>query len=138
MPKTKIILILLASLIALLLVTGAQAEAPELEPLPPYVGIIKNNSNYDISVPSENSLATLIVPAQGWIEFVVWDPKFDLVPYLDGKPFKCQKVLVRPDAFPYMCKNYDFLVEINLPTPTPTKKWYYKKYKKRYRKPRTG
>ena len=136
MPK-KISAVLLASVIALLLVTGTKAEVPEPGPLPPYVGIVKNNSNYDISLPSENSQATLIVPARGWIEFVVWDPKFDLVPYLNGKPFQCQKVLVRPDAFPYMCKNYDFLVEINLPSPTPTKE-YYKKYKKRYRKPRAG
>ncbi len=134
MPK-KMISILLAFVAALFLVSWAQAEAPGPEPLPPYVGIIKNNSNYDISVPSENSLATLIVPARGWIKYVVWDPQFDLVPYLNGKPFECQKVVVRPDAFPYMCTNYDFLVEINLPEPQPT---YYKKYKKRYRKMRTG
>lgn len=137
MPKKKIISVLLASAVALLVVTWAHAEAPEMEPLPPYVGIIKNNSNYDVSVPSENSLGTLIVPARGWIEFVVWDPKFDLIPYLDGKPFGCHKVVVTPDAFPYQCKNYDFLVEINQPEPIPTK-WYYKKYKPRYRKSGTG
>ncbi len=137
MPKKKITLALLASVVALLLVTWANAEAPGLEPLPPYIGIIKNNSPYDVSVPSENSLATLIVPARGWIEFVVWDPNFDLIPYIDGKPFGCQKVTVTPDAFPYMCKNYDFLVEINPPVPSPNDR-YYRKYKKRYRKPRTG
>ncbi len=137
MRKEIILSVFLATVIALLLMTGAKAEVPEPGPLPPYVGIVKNNSNYDISLPSENSQATLIVPAQGWIEFVVWDPKFDLVPYLDGKPFACQKVMVKPYAFPYMCKDYDFLVEINLPRPTPTKK-HYKKYKKRYRKPRAG
>jgi hypothetical protein len=137
MPKKKIFSVLLASAVALLAVTWAHAEAPELEPLPPYVGVIKNNCYHEISVPSENSLATLIVPAQGWIEFVVWDPKFDLIPYREGKPFSCQKVTVNPDAFPFMCKNYDFMVEICSPEPSPTK-WYYKKYKKRYRKSGTG
>jgi hypothetical protein len=137
MPKKKIIGALLASVVVLLLVTGAKAEVSGLEPLPPYVGIIKNNCRHDISVPSENSLATLIVPARGWIEFVVWDPKFDLIPYLEGKPFGCQKVTVTPDAFPFMCKNYDFIVELCPPGPSPDK-WYYKKYKKRYRKQRYG
>lgn len=137
MPKKKIFSVLLASVIVLSVVAWANAEVPGQEPLPPYIGIIKNNSGHDLSVPSENSQATLIVPARSWIEFVVWDPKFDLIPYLKGKPFACQKVLVTPDAFPYMCKNYDFLVEINPPTPPPTK-WYYKKYKKRYRRPRAG
>jgi hypothetical protein len=138
MSKKKIISVLLAGVLALLLVVSwANAEAPGLEPLPPYIGIIKNNSGQDVSVPSENSQATLIVPARGWIEFVVWDPQFDLIPYLGGKPFGCQKVIVQPDSVPYMCKNYDFLVEINPTAPRPTK-WYYKKYKKRYRKPRAG
>ena len=134
MPKKLIILALLASLVALLVVT---AESPGVEQLPPYIGVIKNNSKHDLSVKSENSLATLIVPARNWIEFVVWDPKFDFIAYLEGKPYRCQKVVVTPDAFPYMCKNYDFVVEINPPA-APPEKYYYKKYKKRYRKQRTG
>ena len=137
MHKKWIILALLASVVALLVVTWADAELPGVEPLPPYVGIIKNNTKNAVSVPSENSLATLIVPARGWIEFVVWDPKFDFIAYLEGKPYRCQKVVVTPDAFPYMCKNYDFVVEINPPA-APPEKYYYKKYKKRYRKQRTG
>jgi hypothetical protein len=136
MPKRKITLALLASMVALLVVTGAHAQAPGPLPLPPYTGVIKNNSSHDISIPSENSLATLIVPARGWIEFVVWDPKFQLIPYLDGQPYGCQKVRVQPQAFPYMCKNYDFLVEIM--GPVPAKKEYYKKLKRRYRRPRNG
>jgi hypothetical protein len=140
MPKKKMTLVLLASVIALLSVTGANAQVAAVEPLPPYVGVIKNNCHHDISVPSENSLATLIVPARSWIEFVVWDPKFDLIPYREGKPFHCQKVTVNPDAFPFMCKNYDFMVEICPPGLDPTKDRYrfYKKYKKRYRKTITG
>ena len=122
MPTKKIILALLASIVALLVVTGANAEAPGPEPLPPYTGVIKNNSSHDISVPSANSLATLIVPARGWIEFVVWDPKFHLIPYLDGQPYGCQKVRVKPHASPYMCKSYDFLVEIKAPAPVLSKR----------------
>jgi hypothetical protein len=134
MPKKIMSLALSASVIALLLVTVANAAAPGPETLPPYIGIIKTNSTSDISVPSENSLATLIIPARSWIEFVVWDPKFDLIPYIAGKPFGCQKVTVTPKAFAYMCKNYDFLVEINPPAPEPGQERYYKKYKKRVRK----
>ena len=119
---------------ALMLVTWADAVGIGPTALPPYTGIIKNNTSCDFSLLSQNSLATLIVPARGWIEFVVWDQKFDVVPYYKGTPFGCQKVTVTPKAFPYMCKNYDFLVEINGPGPCPTTKRYYKKYKKRVRK----
>ena len=135
MPKKTISLALLAGVSALVLLTCAHAAAPGPETLPPYVGIIKNNSAVDIAVPSENSLATLTVPARSWIEFVVWDPKFDLIPYIAGKPFGCQKVTVTPKAFPYMCKNYDFMVEINPPATAPGQE-RYKKYKKRVRKKR--
>ena len=134
MPKKLIILALLASLVALLVVT---AESPGVEQLPPYIGVIKNNSKHDLSVKSENSLATIIVPARNWIEFVVWDPKFDFIAYNEGEPFWCQKITVTPDAFPFKCKNYDFIVEINPPVPT-SPPWFYKKYKRRYRKQRTG
>ena len=138
MPKKKIILAVLAGMVTLLIVTGANAAAPGPDSLPPYTGVIKNNSSHDISVPSENSLGTLIVPARGWIEFVVWDPRFHLIPYLDGQPYGCQNVRVQPHAFPFMCKDYDFLVEINMREPVPSKKDYYRKLKKRYRKQRTG
>jgi len=136
MPKKRI-MALLASVVALLVVAGANTEAPGVEQLPPYIGVIKNNTKYELSVKSENSLATLIAPGRDWIEFVVWDPKFDFIAYHEGEPFACQKVMVTPDAFPFMCKNYDFIVEINPPVPTPTPR-YYKKYKKRYRRERTG
>jgi hypothetical protein len=136
MRKKKIILALLASVVALLVVTGATTKSPGVEQLPPYIGVIKNNTKYDLSVPSENSLATLIVPGRNWIEFVVWDPKFDFIAYHEGEPFACQKIVVNPDAYPYMCKNYDFIVEIN--PRVPERPRYYKKYKKMYRKRRAG
>jgi hypothetical protein len=134
MPKKTITIMLVASVAALLLVWGAGAAAPGPSALPPYTGIIKNNTVCDFSLPSQNSLGTLIVPAKSWIEFVVWDPKFDVIPYYNGKPFGCQKVMVTPKAFQHMCKNYDFIVEISGPGPCPTEKPYYKKYKKRVRK----
>ena len=134
MPKKNLTITLLAGMIALWLVTWANAVAMGPSTLPPYTGIIKNNTACDFSLPSQNSMGTLIVPARGWIEFVVWDPKFDVVPYYDGKPFGCQKVAVTPKAFAYMCKNYDFMVEINGPGPCPTEQQYNQKYKKRVRK----
>ena len=136
MPKKKISVILLASMVALLVVTGANAVSTGTATLPPYTGIIKNNTSCDFSLMSQNSLATLIVPARGWIEFVVWDPKFDVTPYYNGKPFGCQKVTVTPKAFPYMCKDYDFMVEINGPGPCPADQLYRGKYKKRVRRKR--
>jgi hypothetical protein len=136
MAKKKIIVILLAGMAALWLATGANAVVMGPTTLPPFTGIIKNNTNCDFSLMSQNSLATLIVPAKGWIEYVVWDPKFDVTPYYSGKPFGCQKVTVTPKGFPYMCKEYDFMVEINGPGPCPTEQPYYQKFKKRVRKKR--
>lgn len=136
MPKKNLTVILLAGMVALLLVTGANAGTTSPSTLPPYIGIIKNNTSSDFSLPSQNSLGTLIVPAKGWIEFVVWDPKFEVIPYYNGKPFGCQRVMVTPKAFQYMCKDYDFMVEITGPAPSTTEQRYYKKYKKRVRKKR--
>uniref|UniRef100_A0A7C3UZN6 Uncharacterized protein n=1 Tax=Desulfobacca acetoxidans TaxID=60893 RepID=A0A7C3UZN6_9BACT len=136
MPKKKITT---ALLVAMLAVAGAEALATGTAALPPYIGVIKNNTSSDFSLPSQNSLGTLIVPAKGWIEFVVWDPGFEVIPYYNGKPFGCQKVTVTPKGIPYMCKNYDFLVEISGPGPSPAEKpTYNRKYKKRVRKQRLG
>jgi hypothetical protein len=137
MPKKNITVTLLAGMVTLMLVTWANAVTTGPTPLAPYSGIIKNNTSCDFSLPSQNSLGTLIVPAKGWIEFVVWDPKFDVIPYYNGKPFGCQKVTVTPKGFPYMCKEYDFMVEINGPGPCPAEQQYHKgKYKRRVRKRR--
>jgi hypothetical protein len=137
MPKKKMTAALLAGMIALLVVvTGANAVSTGITTLPPYTGIIKNNTSCDFSLKSQNSLATLIVPAKGWIEYVVWDPKFEVIPYYNGQPFGCQNVMVTPKGFPYMCKQYDFMVEINGPGPCPAEQIYKGKYKKRVRKRR--
>jgi hypothetical protein len=136
MPQRKITAALLAAImVALLVVTGANAVSTTTT-LPPYTGIIKNNTSCDFSLMSQNSLGTLIVPARGWIEYVVWDPRFRVIPYYDGQPFGCQKVTVTPKGFPYMCKQYDFMVEINGPGPCPAEQIYKGKYKKRVRKKR--
>ena len=137
MPKKKITAALLASMAVLLLAAGANAVSMGTGTLPPYTGIIKNNTSCDFSMMSQNSLATLIVPARGWIEYVVWDPKFEVIPYYNGQPFGCQNVTVTPKGFPYMCHQYDFMVEINGPGPCPAEQqWYKGKYKKRVRKKR--
>lgn len=138
MPKKSIALALLAGVAALFLVTWANAVAPGPEPLPPYTGVIKNNTKHELSIYSKNSLGTIIVPPESWIEFVVWDENFDLIPYKEGDPYGCQKVRVTPDAISFKCKKYDFMAEIN-PLFAPTKKYYDKrKYKKRFRGKRGG
>jgi hypothetical protein len=137
MPKKTVTVMVLAGVMALFLASWAGAATPTTSTLPPYTGIIKNNTSCEFSIPSQNSMGTLIVPAKGWIEFTVWDPKFDVIPYYSGKPYGCQKVTVTPKAFNYMCKNYDFMVDISGPGPCEVSQpTYYKKYKKRVRKKR--
>ncbi len=87
-----------------------------------YTGIIKNKTNYDVSVPSGNSSATLTIPAKGWIEYSAWSRRFDLTAYHNGKPFYCMKIVAEPRSQPFMCKKYDFMMEIVKPEPKPAKK----------------
>ena len=136
MPRKNITVAVLAAMIALLLATSANAVSMGPSTLPPYTGVIKNNTACEFSIPSQNSMGTLIVPARGWIEYVVWDPKFEVIPYYKGNPFGCQWVTVTPKAFCYMCKNYDFMVDINGPGPCPAEEPCYQKYKKRVRRKR--
>lgn len=124
----------MAAVLALLAGSGAQAVAPGPEPLPPFTGLIKNHTKAELSVYSQNSLGTLIIPANGWIEYVVWDKNFDLLVYLDGKPYFAQKMVVTPGAYTYMTKKYDFIAEIKPPTPKVIKKPVKKP--KKYRKPK--
>ena len=77
-----------------------------------YTGIIKNNTRYEVSIPSENSDGTLVIPPHGWIEYTIWTHKVDVTAYYDGKPFYCLKLAANPQAYPFMCKNYDFMAEI--------------------------
>jgi hypothetical protein len=87
-----------------------------------YTGIIKNKTKYDVSVPSGNSGATLTIPAKGWIEYSAWTRRFELTAYHDGKPFYCMKIVADPRSQPFMCKKYDFMMEIVKPEPKPEKK----------------
>ncbi len=119
---------------------------PELRdlPVPPrfsqvareYIGVIKNKTRYDVSVPSRNSSATLIIPAHGFIEYVAYEKDFDITVYKDGKPFYCLKINAHPKEYAYMCKNdYDFIAEIVKPEPTG-KARYGKKLKRAIKKPK--
>jgi hypothetical protein len=119
-----------------------QAALPDMRDLPvpakltrqgqvrQYTGIIKNKTRYDVSVPSGNSGATLVIPARGFIEYISWKKNFDLTVYQDGKPFYCLKINAHPKEYAYMCQKYDFLAEIVKPEPRtgPSKR------KKRIRK----
>jgi hypothetical protein len=100
---------------------------PELEDLPvpgltkprprPYTGVIQNKTRYEVSIPSENSDGTLVIPPYGWIEFIAWSQFFKLTAYHDGKPFYCLKIHVHPKTYPFMCRKYDFMAEIVKPEP---------------------
>ena len=121
----------------------AKAALPDLKDLPPapivntagparkYTGIIKNKTKYEVSVPSLNSGATLIIPARGWIEYVAYERQFDVTAYHDGKPFYCLKVCANPRDYEFMCSKYDFMAEIVKPEPKST---YPGKKMKRYKK----
>jgi hypothetical protein len=96
--------------------TPDQPTTPVLEGgIAKYTGIIKNKTNYEINIPSANSGATLTIPANCWIEYIVWTDKYDVTAYHDGKPFYCLKIAAHPNQYPFMCKNYDFMTEIVKP-----------------------
>jgi hypothetical protein len=113
-------------LLMLVISLTATLESAASDPQLPYIGIIKNKTRYDVSIPSDNSGGTLVVPAQGWIEYITWSSKFPLDAYFNGKPIWCDNVSVTPGKYQYMCKKYDFMVEIVKPEPvvkpTPLKK----------------
>jgi hypothetical protein len=106
-------------------------EGTQPKPARLYTGIIKNKTNYELSVTSGNSGGTLTIPARGWIEYQAWSRKFDLTAYYDGKPFYCLKIFADPKKFPFMCKNYDFIAEIEKPEPVQKRKPLKKRKVKR-------
>ena len=122
--------------------TEVEAALPEMRDLPipsilkkerarKYTGIIKNKTKYEVSVPSGNSGATLVIPARGFIEYVSWTSRFDLTVYYDGKPFYCLKINANPRNYAFMCSKYDFMVEIVKEEPAPkAKKKVIRKKKK--------
>jgi hypothetical protein len=96
----------------------------------PYTGIIKNNTGCEVSIPSENSDATLVIPAHSWIEYTMWTRSTEVTAYHNGKPFYCLKLFANPCQYPFICKKYDFMAEIVKPEAVPHK---YKPMKKRKR-----
>jgi hypothetical protein len=82
-----------------------------------YKGIIKNNTRYDVSVPSHNSQGIITVPARGWVEFIVWKPSFKFTAYRDGKPISCFSISVSPGEYDFMCDRYDFMAIIGVEEP---------------------
>lgn len=108
-------------------VPAAQETVGELPPAPPpYTGIINNKTGYDLSIPSLNSQAAVVVPACSWIEYTAWSPRFQVVAYADGKPVYCQDVTVQAQKYQFKCRSYDFVAEIYpskpAPQPAPKKK----------------
>jgi hypothetical protein len=77
-----------------------------------YTGIIKNRTRHEVSIPSKNSDATLLIPPNDWIEYTIWTRRSDVTAYHNGKPFYCLNLLAHPKAYPFMCKKYDFMAEI--------------------------
>lgn len=79
----------------------------------PYVGLVRNFSNVDISIPSHDSNSTLILPAQGQMEYTVWQPNVDISGYVDGKQVYFKNIRISPNTkYSYFGKNYDFLAEV--------------------------
>ena len=119
----------------------AMGDLPLPEPLKKerqahrYTGIIKNKTNYEVSVPGGDSGATLIIPAKGWIEYTAWSRRFNLTAYHDGKPFYCMKIYVNPKNYPFMCKKYDFMMEIVKAEPAPKAKKKMKRAIKKKKAP---
>jgi hypothetical protein len=111
------------------------AVMPEVLDGQPYTGIIKNRTRYQVSIPSDNSDATLIIPPYGWIEYTIWTHKFDVAAYHNGDPFYCLKLVAHPQQYTFKCKKYDFMAEIVKPEPTPKYKPVRKK-RIRKRKPK--
>jgi hypothetical protein len=93
------------------------AAMPEVLDGYPYTGIIKNRTRYQVSIPSDNSDATLVIPPYGWIKYTIWTHKFDVAAYHNGDPFYCLKLVAHPQQYTFKCEKYDFMAEIVKPEP---------------------
>jgi hypothetical protein len=129
--KRLAIPVILSFLVLLTLMATIPGEAYDSRP--PYTGIIWNHSRQDISFASENSGATLVVPARGFLEFIAWSDTFNLIGYADGKPVFCQKVKVVPNSYQFKCKSYDFVAEIK-----KEKTKVKRRFKRKRRSPKRG
>lgn len=95
---------------------------PRLEDLPrppsrqlpdrKYVGIVQNLTSYDISIPSSNSGAVLVVPAKGWLEYEAWDARIKLEGFVNGRQVYAQTLQAKPRRYEYFGKYYDFVATI--------------------------
>jgi hypothetical protein len=86
----------------------------------PYVGLIRNFSARSISIPSQDSAATLILPAQGQMDYTVWKPNSDIYGYVAGKQVFYKNVRIEPHKkFTFFGNTYDFLVEVCADLPSP-------------------
>jgi hypothetical protein len=112
---------------------GAPLAGPESLDGVAYTGIIKNQTRYEVSIPSENSDVTLLIPPHGWIEYTIWTHNADVTAYHDGKPFYCLKLAAQPKQYPFMCNKYDFMAEIVKPEAAGQPAGKYKPMKKRKR-----
>lgn len=125
-------IILVTASVGLAIDTPGQAGpavTPEVVDGYPYTGIIKNKTRYQVSIPSDNSDATLIIPPYSWIEYTIWTHKYDVAAYHKGEPFYCLKLVAHPQAYTFKCKKYDFIAEIVKAEPA----WKSKKLRKRVR-----
>jgi hypothetical protein len=113
---------------------GAPQAMPEVLDGVAYTGIIKNKTRYEVSIPSENSDATLTIPPNGWIEYTIWTHQADVTAYYEGKPFYCLKLAAHPKQYPFMCSKYDFMAEIVKPEAGGAGKYKPMKKRKRVKK----
>jgi hypothetical protein len=93
------------------------ATASESQEVRSFTGIIMNKTPYEVSIPSENSDATVVIPPHAWIKYTIWDEHLKVTAYHHGEPFYCLNIFARPQEYPFMCKKYDFVAEIALPEP---------------------
>jgi hypothetical protein len=110
---------------------------PELQDLPvpglsnktarAFTGVIKNQTKFEVSIPSKNSGATLVIPPHGWIEYTTWTQYSEVTAFHNGKPFYCLKLCANPREYAFMCKKYDFVAEIVKPEPVRKQKPVRKK-----------
>jgi hypothetical protein len=78
-----------------------------------YTGLVRNFSGSAISIPSQNSGATLIVPAGGQMEYTVWKPKFDISGYVNGVQVYHRNINIGPGTkYTFLGRTYDFLAEV--------------------------
>jgi hypothetical protein len=86
----------------------------------PYKGLLRNFSNVDISIPSQDSSATLILPAGGQMEYTVWKPNFDIRGYVERTQVYYKNITIGPKTkYTFFGNTYDFLAEVCPELPAP-------------------